>query len=73
MRNLCELSHNPSPYIFQVIPRPFPLEIEEGEHYVIADLLNLAPGSSFPAQTFETKVVGRGTGGQSSARATFFG
>ena len=59
MRNLYELSCNPSPYILPVIPRPLPIEIEEGEHYVIADLLNLAPGSSSPAQTSQTKVVGR--------------
>ena len=37
---------------------PF-LEVEEGEHYVISDLLNLALGSSSPVQAFETEVVGR--------------
>ena len=31
----------------------------EGEHYVIVDLLNLVQGSSSPAQTYETEVVGR--------------
>ena len=31
----------------------------EGEHYVIADLLTLVPGSSSPTQTSKTKVVGR--------------
>ena len=59
MRNLRELSRNPSPYILPVIPRPLPTEIEEGEHYVIVDLLNLAPSNLSPAQTFETEVVGR--------------
>ena len=59
VRNLHELSRNPSPYILPVIPHPLSIEIEEGEHYVIADLLNLALGSSSPAQTSETKVVGR--------------
>ena len=58
VRNLHELSHSPSPYIILVIPRPLPTKIVEGEHYVIANLLNLAPSSSSPAQTFETKVVG---------------
>ena len=42
VRNLRELSRNPSPYILPVIPSPFPTEIVEGEHYVIADLLNSA-------------------------------
>ena len=59
MRNLRELSHNPSPYILPVILRPLHTKIEEGEHYIIVDLLNLALGSSSPVQTFETEVVGR--------------
>ena len=59
VRNLHELSCNPSPYILPVIPRPLPSEIEEGEHYVIADLRNLALGSSSPTQTIEIEVVGR--------------
>ena len=59
VRNLRELSRNPSPHILPVIPRPLPIEIEEGEHFSIADLLNLALGSSSPAQTSETKVVGQ--------------
>ena len=58
-RNFSELSHSPSPYIIPVIPRPLPIEIVEGEHYVIADLLNLAPGISSPTKTFETETVGR--------------
>ena len=37
VRNLRELSHNPSPYILLVIPHPLPTEIEEGKHYIIAD------------------------------------
>ena len=59
MRNLRELNRNPSPYILPVIPHPLPIEIVEGEHYIIADLLNLASSSSSLAQTFETEVVGR--------------
>ena len=55
-RILRELSCSPSPYI---IPRPLPIEIVEGEHYVIADLLNLAPGSSSLAKTSETETVGQ--------------
>ena len=58
-KNLCELSRSPSPYIILVIPRPLPVEIVEGEHYVIVDLLNLAPSSSSPAKNSETEAVGR--------------
>ena len=58
-KNLLELSRSPSPYIIPVIPRPLPVEIVEGEHYVIADFLNLAPGSSSPTKNSETRAVGR--------------
>ena len=50
MRNLCELSRSPSPYIL-------PILIVEGEHYVIVDLLNLALGISSLTKTSETKTV----------------
>ena len=58
-KNLHELSHSPSPYIIPIIPHPLPVEIVEGEHYIIADLLHLAPGSSSPVKNFETKVASR--------------
>ena len=58
MNNLHELSSNPSPYILLVIPCPLPIEIVEGEHYVIADLLSLALGSLSPAKNLETETVG---------------
>ena len=57
VKNLHELSRNPSPYTLPVIPRPLPTEIVEGEHYVITNLLTLVPGSSSSAQTSETEVV----------------
>ena len=46
VKNLCELSCNPSPYTLPVIPHPLPIEVVEGEHYIIVDLLTLIPGSS---------------------------
>ena len=42
-----------------IIPRPLPIEIVEGEHYVTADLLNLLPGSSSPSMEPQTEAVGR--------------
>ena len=59
MKNLRELSCNPSPYTHPVIPRPLLVEVVEGEHYVIVDLLTLVPGSSSLAQTSETELVGQ--------------
>ena len=32
IKNLRELSCNPSPYTLLVIPRPLPVEVVEGEH-----------------------------------------
>ena len=59
VNNLRELIHNPSSYILSVIPRPFPEEVVEGEHYVVADLLTLVLGNSSLAQTSEVEVVGQ--------------
>ena len=58
-KNLLDSSRSPSPYIILVIPRPLPVEIVEGEHYVIVDLLNLASSSSSPAKNFETEAFGQ--------------
>ena len=59
LKNLDDLSRNPTPYSVPVIPRPLPIEIVEGEHYVTANLFNLLMGSSFPGREQETEVAGR--------------
>ena len=59
LKNLGDLSRNPTLYNVTVIPCPLPIEIVEGEHYVTADLLNLLPGSSSPIRELETETTGR--------------
>ena len=59
MKNLHNLSHHPSPYLVPNIPRPLPLEVVEGEHFVAADLLSLISGGSSPAKEAESEVMGR--------------
>ena len=59
LKNLGDLSRNPTPYSIPVNLRPLPIEIVEGEHFVTANLLNLLPGSSSPARESETEVAGR--------------
>ena len=59
VKNLHGLIHNPSSYILPVIPHSLPVEVVEGVHYVVADLLTLVSGSWSPAQTSEADVVGR--------------
>ena len=59
MKNLHDLSHDPSPYSVPIIPRPLPSEVVEGEHFVTEDLLNLIPGSLSSAREPETEAAGR--------------
>ena len=60
--NLRELGGNPFPYIISVIPHSLPVEVIEGEHFVLADLLKLVPGSSsqvISAYEGQAKAVAR--------------
>ena len=45
-KNLRELGASPFPYIISVVPRSFPAYLIKGEHFVLADLFKLNPGSS---------------------------
>ena len=44
--NLRELGASPFPYIIPIVPCSLPVELIEGEHFVLADLCKLRPGSS---------------------------
>ena len=59
LKNLGDLSRNPSPYNILIFLNPLPIEIVEGEHYVTAALLNLLPSSSSPAREPEAEAAGR--------------
>ena len=59
LKNLNDLSCNPTPYSVPIIQHPLPTEIVEGEHYITVNLLNLLPGSSSPAKEPEAKAAGR--------------
>ena len=45
-RNLRELGASPFPYNIPVVPRSLPAKLIEGEHFVLANLFKLNPGSS---------------------------
>ena len=49
VKNLRELGGSPFPYIIPIVPRLFPAEVIEGEHFVIPDLPKLVSGSSSQA------------------------
>ena len=44
--NISVMRHNPAPYNLPVIPRPLPLDVVEGEHFVVADLRRLVSHGS---------------------------
>ena len=58
MNNFHALSRHSSPYSVQIIPRPLPLEVVEGKHFVAADLLSLIPGGSSLAREVESEATG---------------
>ena len=59
MKNLHDLSRHPSSYSVPIIPRPLPLEIVEGEHFVAADLLSLILDGSFLDREADNEAMGR--------------
>ena len=59
VKNLHDLSCHPSPYSVLIIPRPLPSEVVEGEHFVVADLLSLIPGSFSSVVEEESEAAGR--------------
>ena len=44
-KNLRELGDSPFPYIIPIVSRSLPIEVIEGEHFVIINLLKLVSGS----------------------------
>ena len=46
VKDLRELGGSPFPYIIFIVPRSFPAEVIEGEHFVLVDLLKLVSSSS---------------------------
>ena len=47
--NISAVRRNSAPYTLPVIPRPFPSDIVEGEHFVITDLRRLVSSSTHPS------------------------
>ena len=72
--NISVVRHNPAPYTLPVIPRPLPLQVVEGEHFVIADLWRLVFGSGNssrnPIIEASSLVQGAGSTSRSSASSS---
>ena len=58
VNNSHDLSCHSSPYTIPIIPRPLPLEVVEGEHFVAMDLLSLISGGSSLAREAESEARG---------------
>ena len=63
------MRRNPTPYTLPVIPQPFPSDIVEGEHFVIADLRRLISSSarSSGGLVVEASSLVQGAGSASSS------
>ena len=49
LKNLADVRRSPAPYSLPIIPRPLPLEIVDGDHFVTTDLLSLIASSTSPS------------------------
>ena len=58
-KNLADVRRNPAPYSLPIIPRQLPLEIVDGEHFVIANLLNLTVGSGSSSRVLDVETSSR--------------
>ena len=63
--NISAMRHNPTPYNLPVIPRPLPLDVVEGEHFVVVDLRRLVScnvsSSRDPVVEASSRVQGVGS------------
>ena len=53
------MRRNPAPYTLPVIPRPLPLNVVEGENFVIADLRRLVSSSARPSGGLVVEALSR--------------
>ena len=74
--NISAVRHNPAPYNLLVIPRPLPLDVVEGEHFVVTDLRHFvsygASSSRDPVVEASSRVqgVGSASGASTTSRGS---
>ena len=67
--NISTVRHNPAPYTLPVIPRSLPLNVMEGEHFVIADVRRLVSGSASSSKDPVVVASSRVQRAQSASRS----
>ena len=64
------MKNNPAPYTLSIIPRALPSNVEEREHFVLANVRRLAYGSVNPSRGLVIEASSRVHGAQNSSRST---
>ena len=59
LKNLADVRRSPAPYSLPIIPRPLPVEIMDGEHFVTSDLLSLLAGRAPSTRDLEAEALHR--------------
>ena len=65
--NISVVRRNSVPYTLTVIPRPLPLDIVKGEHFVIADLQRLISSCAHPSRGLVVEASSRVQGARSAS------
>ena len=67
--NISAVRNNPTPYTLPVIPQPLPLNVVEGEHFVLEDVRRLTSGSVSSSRDLVVEASSQVQGAQSSSRS----
>ena len=67
--NVSAVRNNSAPYTLPVIPRPLPVNVVEGEHFVLTDVRRLASGGSSSSRDLVVEESSRVQGDQSASRS----
>ena len=68
--NISAVRHNPTPYTLPVIPLPFPSNVVEGEHFVLADVWRLVSSGASSSRDLVVEESSRVQGGRSASRSS---
>ena len=70
--NISVVRRNPAPYTLPVIPRSLPLNVVEGEHFVLADVRRLVCGGPQLLQGSGNRGIKSGAGGLKRIKVVCF-
>ena len=67
--NISAVRNNPTPYTLLVIPRPLPLNVVEGEHFVLANIRRLASNNVSSSRDLVVEALSRVQGARSLSQS----